>query len=148
VKGGIYRVAPVEYRDVRGAPCNGRSLAYEVFFIPDGATSIADDRDLAEGLARAEEAKLSLAYAITIHKSQGSEFPAVVVPLAMQHYLLLQRNLVYTAMTRGRRLVVLVGQRKALAMAVRNDRAAERFSCLYDRLVRSQIDPSGRSYSN
>ena len=53
-----------------------------------------------------------------------------------------------TAMTRGRRLVVLVGQRKALAIAVRNDRAAERFSCLYDRLIRSQIDPSGRSYSN
>jgi exodeoxyribonuclease V alpha subunit len=92
--------------------------------------------------------EVSLAYAITIHKSQGSEFPAVVVPLAMQHYLLLQRNLVYTAMTRGRRLVVLVGQRKALAIAVRNDRAAERFSGLYDRLVRSQIDPSGRSYSN
>jgi hypothetical protein len=62
--------------------------------------------------------QLSLAYAITIHKSQGSEFPAVVVPLAMQHYLLLQRNLVYTAMTRGRRLVVLVGQRKALAIAL------------------------------
>ena len=84
--------------------------------------------------------EVSLAYAITIHKSQGSEFPAVVVPLAMQHYLLLQRNLVYTAMTRGRRLVVLVGQRKALAIAVRNDRAAERFSGLYDRLVTSQID--------
>jgi hypothetical protein len=66
----------------------------------------------------------------------------------MQHYLLLQRNLVYTAMTRGRRLVVLVGQRKALAIAVRNDRAAERFSCLYDRLVRSQIDASRRSHSS
>jgi exodeoxyribonuclease V alpha subunit len=92
--------------------------------------------------------ELSLAYAITIHKSQGSEFPAVVVPLAMQHYLLLQRNLVYTAMTRGRRLVVLVGQRKALTIAVRNDRAAERFSGLYDRLVTSQIDPSGRSHHN
>ena len=65
-----------------------------------------------------------------------------------QHYLLSQRNLVYTAMTRGRRLVVLVGQRKALAIAVRNDRAAERFSCLYDKLIRSQIDPGGRSYSN
>jgi exodeoxyribonuclease V alpha subunit len=80
--------------------------------------------------------ELSLAYAITIHKSQGSEFPAVVVPLAMQHYLLLQRNLVYTAITRGRRFVVLVGQRKALAIAVRNDRAAERCSGLYDRLVK------------
>jgi exodeoxyribonuclease V alpha subunit len=65
----------------------------------------------------------------------------VVVPLAMQHYLLLQRNLVYTAMTRGRRLVVLVGQRKALAIAVRNDRTSERFSRLYDRLVTRQIDP-------
>jgi exodeoxyribonuclease V alpha subunit len=78
--------------------------------------------------------ELSLAYAITIHKSQGSEFPAVLVPVAMQHYLLLQRNLVYTAMTRGRRLVVLVGQKKALALAIHNDRAAARFSALYERL--------------
>src|SRR5260370_456884 len=105
-----------------------------------------EERDVLYDFNELDE--LSLAYAITIHKSQGSEFPAVVVPLAMQHYLLLQRNLVYTAMTRGRRLVVLVGQRKALAIAARNDRAPERFSCLYDRLVRSQIDPSGRSYSN
>src|ERR1700731_2310929 len=82
------------------------------------------------------------------HRSNIVHRDMVVVPLAMQHYLLLHRNLVYTAMTRGRRLVVLVGQRKALAIAVRNDRAAERFSCLYDRLVISQIDPSGRSYSN
>ena len=82
--------------------------------------------------------ELSLAYAITIHKSQGSEFPAVLVPLAMQHYLLLQRNLVYTAMTRGRKLVVLVGQKKALAIAVHNNHAAERFSGLYERLRTSQ----------
>jgi exodeoxyribonuclease V alpha subunit len=88
--------------------------------------------------------ELSLAYAITIHKSQGSEFPAVVVPLAMQHCLPLQRNLVYTAMTRGRRLVVLVGQRKALAIAVRKDRAAERFSCLY-RIVGWMLSGSSRS---
>ena len=79
--------------------------------------------------------ELSMAYAITIHKSQGSEFPAVVIPLAMQHYLLLQRNLIYTAMTRGRRFVVLVGQKKALAIAVQNHRAAERYSGLYDRLI-------------
>jgi exodeoxyribonuclease V alpha subunit len=92
-----------------------------------------EEREVPYDLNELDE--VSLAYAITIHKSQGSEFPAVVVPLAMQHYLLLQRNLVYTAMTRGRRLVVLVGQRKALATAVRNDRAAERFSGLYDRLL-------------
>jgi exodeoxyribonuclease V alpha subunit len=95
-----------------------------------------EERDVLYDFNELDE--LSLAYAITIHKSQGSEFPAVVVPLAMQHYLLLQRNLVYTAMTRGRRFVVLVGQRKALAIAVRNDRAGERFSGLYDRLVTSQ----------
>jgi len=78
--------------------------------------------------------ELSPAYAITIHKSQGSEFPAVVMPLAMQHYLLLQRNLVYTGVTRGRRVVVLVGQPRALAMAVRNQRTQNRFSGLLARL--------------
>jgi exodeoxyribonuclease V alpha subunit len=78
--------------------------------------------------------ELALAYAITIHKSQGSEFPAVIIPLAMQHYLLLQRNLVYTGVSRGKRLVVLVGQRKALALAVRNNRTERRFSGLLARL--------------
>jgi exodeoxyribonuclease V alpha subunit len=78
--------------------------------------------------------ELALAYAITIHKAQGSEFPAVVIPLAMQHYLLLQRNLIYTGVTRGRQLVVLVGQKKALAVAVRNNRTEERFSGLLARL--------------
>ncbi|MBM5818436.1 MAG: ATP-dependent RecD-like DNA helicase, partial [Cyanobacteria bacterium K_Offshore_surface_m2_239] len=63
---------------------------------------------------------LVLAYACTIHKSQGSEYPAVVIPLLTQHYAMLQRNLVYTGLTRGKRLVVLVGQKKALAMAVKN----------------------------
>lgn len=78
--------------------------------------------------------EVALAYAITIHKSQGSEFPAVVIPLASQHYMLLQRNLVYTGVTRGKRLVVLVGQEKALAMAVRNNRTERRFSGLLARL--------------
>lgn len=91
-----------------------------------------DGREVAYDFNELDE--VSLAYAITIHKSQGSEFPAVIIPLAMQHYLLLQRNLVYTGLTRGRQFVVLVGQTKALATAVRNDRAAERFSALYDRL--------------
>lgn len=82
--------------------------------------------------------ELSLAYAITIHKSQGSEFPAVVIPLAMQHYLLLQRNLIYTGITRGKRLVVIIGQPKALPMAVRNNRTQRRYSGLLARLVASQ----------
>jgi exodeoxyribonuclease V alpha subunit len=92
-----------------------------------------DDRDVPYDFGELDE--ISLAYAITIHKSQGSEFPAVVIPLAMQHYLLLQRNLVYTAVTRGRKMVVLVGQKRALASAVHNDNVDERFSALYDRLV-------------
>ena len=78
--------------------------------------------------------ELSLAYAITIHKSQGSEFPAVVMPLAMQQYLLLQRNLLYTGVTRGRQLVVLVGQKKALQMAIRNSDSKRRFTALAERL--------------
>jgi exodeoxyribonuclease V alpha subunit len=78
--------------------------------------------------------EVALAYAITIHKSQGSEFPAVVIPLATQQYLLLQRNLVYTGITRGKKLVVVVGQRKALAMAVRNNKTEQRFSGLLARL--------------
>ena len=98
-----------------------------------------EERDVLYDFNELDE--VSLAYAITIHKSQGSEFPAVVVPLAMQHYLLLQRNLVYTAMTRGRRFVVLVGQKKALAIAVGNDRARERCSGLYERLITSGGSP-------
>ena len=78
--------------------------------------------------------EISLAYAITIHKSQGSEFPAVVIPLAMQQYVLLQRNLVYTGITRGKKLVVLIGQKKALGMAVKNNRTEQRFSGLLARL--------------
>ena len=78
--------------------------------------------------------ELAPAYAITIHKSQGSEFPAVVIPLATSQFMLLQRNLIYTGITRGRRLVVLVGQRKALAMAVRAQPSRGRFSGLLARL--------------
>jgi hypothetical protein len=63
------------------------------------------------------------AYAATIHKSQGSEYPAVIIPVLTQHYPMLQRNLLYTGVTRGKRLVVLVGQKKAIAIAVRNVRA-------------------------
>jgi exodeoxyribonuclease V alpha subunit len=78
--------------------------------------------------------ELVLAYACTVHKAQGSEYPCVVVPLHTQHYVMLQRNLLYTAITRGRRLVVLVGDRRALAIAVRNRRVEPRFTQLAGRL--------------
>ncbi len=78
--------------------------------------------------------ELQLAYAITIHKSQGSEFPAVVIPLASQHYIMLQRNLLYTAITRGKRLVVLVGEKRALDLAVQNSDSTHRFSGLKAKL--------------
>jgi exodeoxyribonuclease V alpha subunit len=71
-----------------------------------------------------------LAYATTVHKAQGCEYPAVVIPVTTQHYPMLQRNLIYTGITRGRKLVVLVGQKKALAMAVRGSRAVRRWSKL------------------
>jgi exodeoxyribonuclease V alpha subunit len=71
---------------------------------------------------------------VVIHKPQRSEFPVIVGALAMQQYMLLQRNLVYTGITRGKKLVVVVGQRKALAIAVRNNKTEQRFSGLLARL--------------
>jgi exodeoxyribonuclease V alpha subunit len=94
-----------------------------------------DSREVRYDFSELDE--LALAYAITIHKSQGSEFPVVVIPLAMQQYLLLQRNLIYTGITRGKRLVVLVGQKQALMTAVRNDKTSQRFSGLLSRLKSS-----------
>ncbi len=79
--------------------------------------------------------ELTLAYATTIHKSQGSEYPAIIVPLVVQHRMLLQRNLLYTAITRAKRFCVLVGQPYALEMAVRNDRVALRNTGLAERLL-------------
>jgi exodeoxyribonuclease V alpha subunit len=87
-----------------------------------------DDRLVVYDFGELDE--VSLAYAVTIHKSQGSEFPAVVIPVAMQHYMLLQRNLIYTGITRAKRLLVVVGQRKALGLAVRNDQSHKRYSGL------------------
>jgi exodeoxyribonuclease V alpha subunit len=79
------------------------------------------------------------AYAVSVHKSQGSEFPAVVIPLLPTHYMMLQRNLLYTAVTRAQRLVVLVGTPRAVGIAVGNDRSRERYSGLAERLAASQI---------
>jgi exodeoxyribonuclease V alpha subunit len=78
--------------------------------------------------------ELALAYVLSIHKSQGSEFPCVVIPLHTQHYMMLQRNLLYTAVTRGKKLVVLVGTKKALGMAVRRQDTSQRYTALRGRL--------------
>lgn len=78
--------------------------------------------------------ELVLAYAVSVHKSQGSEYPAVILPVLTQHYLLLQRNLLYTAVTRGKRLLVLIGTKKALAMAIRNNPTLKRHTLLAQRL--------------
>ena len=84
--------------------------------------------------------ELAPAYAITIHKSQGSEFPVVVIPLAVSQHLLLQRNLIYTGITRGRKLVVIVGQRRALERAVRQQSDRQRYGGLLARLLREGRD--------
>jgi exodeoxyribonuclease V alpha subunit len=83
--------------------------------------------------------EVSLAYAASIHKSQGSEYPAVVIPLATQHYMMLERNLLYTGVTRGKKLVVIIGQPRALAMAVKNKRSAGRITALAYRLKTATV---------
>ena len=91
-----------------------------------------DGRDIPYDYTDLDE--IVLAYAVSVHKSQGSEYPAVVMPILTQHYVLLQRNLVYTAVTRGRQLVVMVGTMKALAIGVRNDKTRKRYTYLRQRL--------------
>ena len=85
------------------------------------------------------------AYAATIHKSQGSEYPAVVIPIMTQHYAMLQRNLLYTGVTRGKKLVVLVGQKKAVAIAVRNVSGRRRWSKLGEWLTLANRSTPGHS---
>jgi exodeoxyribonuclease V alpha subunit len=79
--------------------------------------------------------ELVLAYAVSVHKAQGSEYPAVVIPLLTQHYVMLQRNLLYTAVTRAKKLVVIIGTKKALAIALKNDKIRKRYSHLRERLL-------------
>lgn len=113
--GRVVRIAP-EDRDL--------SVDY------DGRTVTYDFSELDE---------LTLAYALSIHRSQGSEYPAVIVPLHTQHFALLQRNLLYTAITRGKKLVVLVGSRKALSLAVCRTQTQNRYSALGWRLAKSPV---------
>ncbi|MBN2534205.1 MAG: ATP-dependent RecD-like DNA helicase [Spirochaetales bacterium] len=103
----------------------------EVIIIFDGRKVAYDYADLDE---------ITLSYAVSVHKSQGSEYPAVVIPLLTQHYILLQRNLIYTAVTRGKKLVVLVGTKKALAIAVKNDKTQKRYTYLRYRLMENQSE--------
>jgi exodeoxyribonuclease V alpha subunit len=85
--------------------------------------------------------QVALAYATTIHKAQGSEYPAVILVLSTQHYPMLQRNLLYTGITRGQRLVVLLGERRALSIAVRGGRGERRFTKLRERLGHLEPQP-------
>ncbi len=91
-----------------------------------------DGRDRAYDYTDLDE--IILAYAVSVHKSQGSDYHAVIIPIVIQHYILLQRNLIYTAITRGRKLVVMVGARKALAIGVKNDKTKRRYTYLRYRL--------------
>jgi len=91
----------------------------------------------------AELDEIVLSYAVSVHKSQGSEYPVVIVPLVMQHYMLLQRNLMYTAVTRGRKLVILIGDKKALAIAVSNNKTRKRYTRLKERLMSGTRLPPG-----
>jgi exodeoxyribonuclease V alpha subunit len=102
---------------------------------PDAAEMVVvfDDREVSYEIEELDE--LTLAYAATVHKSQGSEYAAVIVPVHTQHFVMLARNLLYTAVTRGKRLVVLVGSRKALGIAVRNGDVAFRCSGLAARIA-------------
>jgi len=92
-----------------------------------------DDRHVVYDFNELDE--LQPSFAITIHKSQGSEYPVVVVPIHTQHYMMLQRNLLYTAVTRGKKLVVLVGTKKAIAIAVKKMESSKRITTLKERLV-------------
>ena len=94
-----------------------------------------DGRDVSYDFTDLDE--IVLAYAVSVHKSQGSEYLAVVMPILTQHYVLLQRNLIYTAVTRGRKLVVLVGTKKALAIGIKNDKTQKRYTYLRYRLNES-----------
>jgi exodeoxyribonuclease V alpha subunit len=104
-----------------------------------------DGREVTYDVAELDE--VALAYATTVHKSQGSEYPAVVIPLATQHYSRLARNLLYTGVTPGKQLVVLIGQPKPCALAVRNVRAMRRLTNLAARLRHEEKDMPAQAAS-
>lgn len=109
-------------------------IGYLVGFKPVDHTMTVDFERRRVSYDWSEADQLVLAYAVTVHKAQGSEFPAVVIPLVTAHYMMLQRNLLYTAVTRARRLCVLVGSRRAIGIAVSNNKVAHRYTALDWRL--------------
>jgi exodeoxyribonuclease V alpha subunit len=96
-------------------------------------TVAIDNREVPYDFSEMDE--LVHAYAVSIHKSQGSEYPAVVIPILTQHYILLQRNLLYTGVTRGKKLVVVIGTKKAMAIAIKNNRTEKRYTLLSERVM-------------
>ncbi len=137
------KVMQVE-NDYENEVYNGDSGFVEDVDPEAGEVSVSfDGRRVVYGLGDLDS--LVLAYATTIHKSQGSEYPAVVIPVTTQHYTMLQRNLIYTGITRGKRLVVLVGQKKAVAIAVRNVSGRRRWSKLREWLGGSRASRSSGS---
>lgn len=96
-----------------------------------------DDRMIAYDFAELDE--IQLAYACSIHKSQGSEYPVVVMPLLTQHYMLLQRNLLYTGVTRAKKLVILMGSKRALGMAISNNKIKKRYTLLKEKILEYSI---------
>ena len=99
---------------------------------------LIDEQDVTYDFSELDE--ITLAYAISVHKSQGSEYAAVVMPVLTQHFILLQRNLIYTAVTRGRQLVVLVGTQKALTIGIKNNKTTRRFTHLQQRIKQNFLD--------
>ena len=103
-----------------------------------------DNREVVYDFSELDE--IVLAYAVSVHKSQGSEYPVVILPILTQHYILLQRNLIYTAVTRGRNLVVMVGSRKALAIGVNNSQTKQRYTQLRSRLAGRPYQAPGSAW--
>ncbi|MCX6129677.1 MAG: ATP-binding domain-containing protein [Proteobacteria bacterium] len=103
----------------------------------DGGQLLVNFGDRKLSYSKDQAYDLKLAYAITIHKSQGSEFPVVIIPVTMQHFIMLQRNLIYTALTRARRLAILVGTQSALSQAIRTQTSLKRQTQLITRILHS-----------
>jgi exodeoxyribonuclease V alpha subunit len=122
---------------------NGTVGVITAMSLEDSQLTVRTDEDESVDYGFDELDELAHAYAVTIHRSQGSEYPAVVIPLTTSSWMMLQRNLLYTAITRAKKLVVLAGSRRALAAAVRTAGAGRRHTTLTDRLnqVADKADP-------